>query len=263
MNSALNRTLWLIALALSFIHLVPSVRAVDVVEEIVEQKFPCDSDATLSIRNTDGSVRIYAADVAEISIQAIKKAYTPDRLKSIVVDVRATRKSVAIETILPPKKSALSLGDRSGTVEYIIIVPQTTKIAQLELVNGEVLVEGLRGSATAHLVNGWLAGHNCFGDLDFTLVNGRLDVAYDWWENTKFSVKLSSVHGNIQALIPSDASAGITARTGTGRIANAFEMQKEMPSEPVHALDFATGPEPETVFEISSISGKIRIDKTY
>ena len=264
MNSALNRTLWLIALALSFIHLVPSVRAVDVVEEIVEQKFPCDSDATLSIRNTDGSVRIYAADVAEISIQAIKKAYTSDRLKSIVVDVRATRKSVAIETIFPPKKSALSLGDRSGTVEYVIIVPQTTKITQLELVNGEVLVEGLRGgSATAHLVNGGLAGHNCFGDLDFTIVNGRLDVAYDWWENTEFSVKLSSVHGNIRALIPSDASAGITARTGTGRIANAFEMQKEMPSEPAHALNFATGPEPETVFEINSTGGNIRIEKTY
>ncbi|HEX7515889.1 MAG TPA: hypothetical protein VF345_01240 [Chthoniobacterales bacterium] len=243
---------------------VQNAIAVEIYEEIVEQKRVLDPEATLSIHNTDGSIQIYGGDGPEISIQAIKKAYTSDRLKSIVVDVRATTKSVAIETIFPPKKSALSLSDRSGTVDYIVTVPYTIRITKLDLVNGEVLVEGLRGgSATAHLVNGLLAAHNCFGDLDFAIVNGRLEVVYDWWENQKFSVKLSSSHGNIRALIPSDASAGITARTGTGRIANALETQKEIPNEPVHSLDFATEPEPETAFEINSTNGNIRIDKTY
>jgi hypothetical protein len=238
--------------------------AVEVLEETVEQKYVLDPDGTLSIHNTDGAIRVYAGDSSLISILAIKKAYTSDRLKSILVDVRATPKSVTIETIFPAKKSALSLSDRSGTVEYIITVPHTIRITKLDLVNGEVLVEGLRGgSATAHLVSGWLAAHNCFGDLDFTIVNGRLEVAYDWWDNTKFTVKLSSSHGNIRALIPSDASAGITARTGTGRIANTLEMQQEIPSEPGQALNFATGPMPETAFEINSTSGNIRIDKTY
>jgi hypothetical protein len=238
--------------------------AVEILEEIIEQRHALDPDATLSIHDTDGSIQIYGSDSSEISIQAIKKAYTQDRLKSIVVDVRATPKSIAIETIIPPKKRALSLSDRSGTVEYIITVPQTIRITRLELVNGEILVEGLRGgSASAHLVNGLLTAHNCFGDLDFTIVNGRLEVVYDWWDNTKFSVRLSSSHGNIRAIIPSDASAGITARTGTGRIANALEMQKEIPREPVHSLEFATDPTPETAFEINSTSGNIRIDKAY
>ena len=31
----------------------------------------------------------------------------------------------------------------------------------------------------------------------------------------------------------------------------------------MHSLDFTTGPEPETAFEINSTSGNIRIDKTY
>ena len=158
----------------------------------------------------------------------------------------------------------MSLSDRSGTVEYIVTVPHTIRIAKLDLVNGEILVEGLRGrSATAHLVNGWLAAHNCFGDLDFTIVNGRLEVAYDWWEHTKFSVKLQSSYGNISAFIPNDTSVRITARTGTGRIANTFEAQDEIPSERVHSLDFATEPEPGTAFEINSTSGNIRIEKTY
>src|ERR1700694_2267117 len=130
MNSALNRALWLFALGSSLVLLVPSIGAVEVVEEIVDQKYSCDSDTTLSVRNTDGSLRIYAGDVAEISIQAIKKAYTSARLKEIVVDVKATRKSVAIAQISPPRENGFSLGDRSGTVEYIIIVPPTTKITQ-------------------------------------------------------------------------------------------------------------------------------------
>src|SRR6185437_14050098 len=108
------------------------------------------------------------------------------------VDVKATQNSVTITTTFPPRKNALS--DRSGTVDYIIIVPQTARIADLRLTNGELLVEGLRGggSATAHLVNGWLAGHNCFGDLNLTVETGRLDVAFDWWENHKFSIKASN-----------------------------------------------------------------------
>src|SRR6266404_642107 len=135
MNSAFNRAVRLIALASCLIPFISSARAVEVMEEIVEQKYPCDADATLSIRNTDGSVRIYAGDVAQISIQAIKKAYTSERLKKIVVDVKATPKSVAIETIMPRRENVFSLNDRSGTVDYVIVVPPTTKITRLELVN--------------------------------------------------------------------------------------------------------------------------------
>ena len=104
-NVVLTRALWPLGLVLCLMPFVSCLGAVEVVEEIVEQKYPCDPDATLSIHNTDGTIRVYGGDGSEISIQAIKKAYTSERLKSIVVDVKATRKSVAIETIFPPKKT--------------------------------------------------------------------------------------------------------------------------------------------------------------
>jgi DUF4097 and DUF4098 domain-containing protein YvlB len=178
--------------------------------------------------------------------------------------VKATRNSVAIETIFPPRETGFSLRDRSGTVDYIIIVPQTTKITQLELVNGEVLVEGLHGgSATAHLVNGWLAGHNCFGDLNFSIVNGRIDLAYDWWDSQKFSVKASSQNASIRAFLPSDASATIAAQAPTGWIANGFEAKKSASAEPPHALNLTIGTEPDAAFEMKAANGNIRIDKMY
>jgi hypothetical protein len=234
--------------------------AVEVLEEIVEQKYDLDADASLSISNTDGSIRIYAANGPGISLLAIKKAYTPERLKGIVVDVKATRKTVAISTTFPPRKNAL--GDRSGTVDYIIIVPQTIKITQLDLVNGEVLVEGLRGgSATAHLVNGWLGGHNCFADLNLKVETGRLDVAYDWWETHKFSVKASSTRGSVRAILPSDSSLILNASAPTGRVANGFDPKKTGAADVIHSVNTVMGPDAEAVIELKADEGNIRIDK--
>ncbi|MEY2520012.1 MAG: hypothetical protein QOF24_1771 [Verrucomicrobiota bacterium] len=251
-----------LAVGISLLFCVHSVAAVEVLEEIVEQKYTVQPNATLSISNTDGSIRIYGSEGAEISIQAIKKAYTAERLKGIVVDVKAAGNSITINTTFPPRKNAVS--DRSGTVDYILVVPHTIKVTQLDLVNGEVLVEGLRGgSATAHLINGWLAGHNCFADLDLTVGTGRLDVAYDWWENHKFSVKASSTRGSIRAFLPSDSSVILNANTLTGRIANGFDLKKTTTSDVIHSVNTVIGPDAEAVIELKAEDGNIRIDKSY
>jgi hypothetical protein len=251
----------LCALVAMFWFFVHPAFSVEPLEEIVEQKYTLEPNATLSVSNTDGSIRIYGGDTAEISIQAIKKAYTAERLKGIVVDVKATGKSVMINTTFPPRKNAVS--DRSGTVDYILVVPHTVKITQLDLTNGELLVEGLRGgSATAHLINGWLAAHNCFGDLDLTIVNGRLDVGYDWWETGAFSVKMSGTNANLRAFLPSDAAAKISARAATGKIFNAFDPKKAHSDEDVHRLDTVTGSDAEAAFEMKASSGNVRIEKT-
>jgi hypothetical protein len=236
--------------------------AVEPLEEVIDQQYELDATATLSVTNTDGSIRVYAAEGAVVTVRAFKKAYTEERLRGIVVDVKATRSSIAITTSFPPRKNAL--GDRSGTVDYIITVPPTLRITDLSLTNGEVLVEGLRGgSAKAHLVNGWLAGHNCFGDLNLTLENGRLDVAYDWWENSKFSVKASSTRGNVRALIPSDASVSLSATALEGRVANSFETTKVSPGDVIHSVATVIGSDGEAAFSLEAGRGNIRIDKTY
>jgi hypothetical protein len=248
-----------LATLLFFIQPAP---AAEVLEETIEQKYELDPDATLSISNTDGAIRIYAADTSEIFIKATKKAYTAERLKGIVVDVQATRKTVAIGTTFPPRKNALS--DRSGTVDYTIIVPQAIKIAQLELVNGEVIIEGLRGgSAKAHVRNGWVSGQNCFADLDLTTSTGRLDVVFGWWENHKFTVKGSSDRGIVRAFLPSHASVTLNATCDTGRIINAFAAEKTGPNDTVRSLNTVIGSNADAVIDLRASRGDIQIHKSY
>jgi hypothetical protein len=250
------------AAAISLLGFAWSASAAEPLEDIVEQKYTVDANATLSVTNTDGSIRVYGAEAPEIVIQAIKKAYTPDRLQGIVVDVKATSGGVAITTSFPPRKNAVS--DRSGTVDYIIVVPQTARITDLKLTNGEVLIEGLRpgGSATAHLVNGWLGGHNCFADLNLVVESGRLDVAFDWWENHKFSVKAASTRGNVRAILPSDASLSLNAAAVEGRVANAFETKNTGPGDVVHSVSTVIGSDGEVAIALEAARGNIRIDKT-
>ena len=252
----------LIALSAIFFFARPVAAAVKVLEETIEQKYELDADATLSISNTDGSIRVYAAETSEIWIQATKRAYTAERLQGIVVDVQATRKTITIGTTFPPRKNALS--DRSGTVDYLVIVPQAIKITQLALTNGEVTIEGLRGgSAKAHVTNGWVAGHNCFADLDLTVETGRLDVVYGWWENHKFSVKGSSERGIVRAILPSDVSVMLNATTGTGRIINAFGDKKTSANDTVRSLNTVIGSNAEAAIELKAGSGDIQIHKSY
>jgi hypothetical protein len=251
-----------VALLVILLPLGRSEAAPKILEEMVEQKHAVDRDATLSIRNTDGSVRVYGGKVPEITIRAAKRAYTAERLRGIVVEVKATRTHVAIDTIFPPRKNAWS--DRSGRVEYTIIVPETIRITRLNLVNGEVMVKDLRGgSATAQLVNGWLGGVNCFGDLNLSIVNGRLDVAYDWWEHHKFFAKASSVNGTLRAILPSHGAVALSARTGTGRIIDGFGLNPRGPGALLRVLETPTGPQPESSIELKTTGGNIRIEKSY
>jgi hypothetical protein len=233
--------------------------AIEPLEENVEQRFEVDGDVTVSVENTDGSIRVYAANEPVVRFLAIKKAYNAERLAGIVVDVKASRNRIAITTSFPPRKNALS--DRSGTVDYIIVVPPTARITQLELVNGELLVDGLRGgSATAHLVNGWLCGHNCFADLNLTLETGRIDLAYDWWENDKVSVKAASTRGNVRAILPSDCSVMLNATARQGRIANGFA-EKKSSDGIVHSISTVIGPEADAAISLEAGRGNIRIEK--
>ena len=251
----------LLALA-ALLPVPPLPAATKALEEKIEQKYELDSDATLSISNIDGSIRIYAAETSEIYLTATKSAYTAERLKGIVVDVQATRGTVAIKTIFPPRKNVIS--DRSGTVDYTLIVPQAMRITQLDLTNGEVTLEGLRGgSANARVTNGWISAQNCFADLDLSVQTGRLDIFHGWWETEKFTAKAASDRGILRVFLPGDVSVMLNATAGTGRIINAFSETKTGANDTVRSLNTVIGSNAAAALELKTGTGDIQIHKSY
>src|SRR5881227_3701165 len=120
----------------------------EVLEDVVERRFPLDPSGTFSLRAIDGTVEIFGTDSQEVKIVAVKKAFSPERLNAIAIRVDARQNAVNIETT-PPPAPRHQFSDRSGTVEYTINIPQTARIARVELPHGELVIDGMRGASIA------------------------------------------------------------------------------------------------------------------
>jgi len=192
-------------------------------EETFERLYTVQPNADISIQNHDGAVLVYGGNTNELQVHATKKAYRRMRLKKIAIDVSVQSTTVSIDTKYPPKPR-WALFDRSGTVDYTIVVPATASIAQLRLVAGEVLVDGMRGpSVHAWLCDGRMLSHNCFTKIDLALQRGNLSFSYDWWEHATFSVHANIAQGNAWAFLPSASAFHLVAETAHGKISNDFD----------------------------------------
>ncbi len=193
-----------------------------VVEETFERLYTIEPSANITIQNGDGAVLVYGSNVNEMRVHAVKKAYRRERLTQIAIDVSTKPGSVSITTKFPPKPK-WAVFDRSGTVDYTIVVPAIANISRLDLNAGEVLLDGLRGQTTrARLGEGRMFARNCFTNMDLAIRRGNLIVSYDWWEASNFSAETNIAQGNAWAYVPGNAAFHLLAKTTHGKIDNDF-----------------------------------------
>jgi len=230
-----------------------------VLEETVEKSYKIEPTTSLSIKNVDGSIQVYGSPAREMTLQAIKRAYAAKRLKQITVDVSVQPGTIAIETTFPGEPT-WGLRDRSGTVDYTIVVPDTASISRLELANGEVSIEEMRGqSVHARLGTGQLFAHNCFSNVDVTVGRGTLTLAYEWWESGKFSVQTNIADGNAWVFLPSDAAFHLIAETVRGKIASDFTAVEEHRAQAMTKVDMLVNGGGETQIKMHATEGNITV----
>src|SRR3989440_13020063 len=94
-----------IALTIAFVSslVASSLPAGEVLEDVVEKRFPLDPSGTFSLRAIDGIVEIFGSDSHEVTISAMKKAFSPERLNAITIRIDARSDAINIETTSPPE----------------------------------------------------------------------------------------------------------------------------------------------------------------
>ncbi len=250
-------------LALVFCLAAGSVFAKPVLEEIERHDFPVNPDAAISIRVAEGTIHVYGSDENVVHLVAIKKAYTRERLAAIKVDARASQERLVVTTTLPPKDNGLSLADRSGTVDYVLFVPQTCTLEMLEVDTGEAVVGGLRGaSVQARLTTGRILIENCFTLTDVSIGRGGLDVTYGWWEPKPFTLAARSSAADITVALPPEASVRFDAMAVDGGIGSAFENDDTKPADG-HEREWILGSDPNAQFTLRAERGNIRVARSY
>jgi len=235
-----------------------------VVEEVFERLYMIEPNVNMTIQNGDGAVFVYGSNLNEMRVRAVKKAYSRARLAQIAVSVDLKPGSVSVATKFPPKPR-WGLFDRSGTVDYTIVVPATATISVLDLDAGEILVDGMRGQMTrARLGEGRMFTRNCFTMLDLTLRRGSLIISYDWWEESKFSAEAKIAQGNAWAYLPTDAAFHLLAEAAQGKILSDFETSAVEASATAAGVNIDTlvNGGGEATIKIRAMEGDIKIAET-
>ena len=231
-------------------------------EVTFEQTYTIEPTANITVINGDGAVFVYGSNTNEMRVQAIKRAYSRERLKQIAVNVSVQAASVSINTKFPPKPK-WSLFDRSGTVDYTIVLPATASLTRLELDGGEILVDGMRGQTTrVRLGSGRMFAHNCFGAIALALDRGTLVLGYDWWEPGKFSIQANIGQGNAWAFFPIDIACHLVAETGHGKIGNDFAESAERGIKEITKIDALIHAGGEAAVTMRANEGSIKIVRT-
>lgn len=196
--------------------------------EEFHQTYPLAAGGRVSLTNINGAVKVSAWDRDEVKVDAVKRAYTPERLREAQIKVDASGTRVRIETEYPD--STLRWSDRDGehrenpaSVEYTLTVPRGVVIDEINLINGGLDIGGLTGSVKASSINGRVTASGLSGPVNLSVINGRLEATLDRLTDSG-SVTLSAVNGPLVVTLPSDSNAVVRASTVHGGISNDFNL---------------------------------------
>lgn len=237
----------------------------DRVSEEFKQVYPIASDGRVSLKNINGSVRVTAWDRNEVGVEATKWAYNPERLAEVKIQIDATGNAIRISTEYPQRTLTWNHGDSEdrynnpASVEFTLSVPRAARIDKIELINGDLNIEGLTGEVRASSINGEVTGKRLTGEVKLSTINGRLGFELDSAAQSR-QVDLSSVNGAVNLTLASDTEAEITAKTVHGGISNDLGLPVKRGKYVGRSLGGLLGRGGSQI-ELSNVNGSIRIER--
>ncbi len=198
----------------------------DELREEVHRTFPLAANGRISLENISGAVKITAWDRNEVKLDAVKRAYTRERLDEVKIGIVSDADSVDISTEYPERNyrsndNGKDRRESHARVDYTLTVPRGARLDGIELVSGSLEIEGLTGDVKASLVSGSVTARGLSGEARLSTVSGRLDATFNRLDAAK-PISLGSVSGQLIVTIPSDANAQLRASTVSGQITNDF-----------------------------------------
>jgi DUF4097 and DUF4098 domain-containing protein YvlB len=225
--------------------------------EEFHQSYPISANGQIELRNINGPVEIKAWDRNEVKVDAIKRAWSKERLQETTIQVDSTSDSISIRTEYPnhDHNSWNGKRDEPASVEYTLMVPRNARLADINLVNGNLDLEGVNGEVRVSCVNGRLTARKLGGRAALSTVNGKLDASLD---ELSSPVNVSSVNAAVLLTLPSDAKANIEASTVSGSISNDFGLRVSNHHWVGHELNGELGGGGPSV-HVSNVNGRIEI----
>jgi DUF4097 and DUF4098 domain-containing protein YvlB len=172
--------------------------------------------ATLDVRETNGQIRIEAADGNQIEVQAtrIAKASTEEAakaaLKELTISETATAGRVELDSTMPGLQLGIGVSRR---VNYNIKVPRATNVT-IKTTNGDIRIQSVGGFLRVEATNGQIIAQGLGDGADVSSMNGRVDL--DFAAVGSSGIRCKTMNGQVVVTVPKDTSATISARVTNG-----------------------------------------------
>ncbi|MEP6717994.1 MAG: DUF4097 family beta strand repeat-containing protein [bacterium] len=212
----------------------------DEVREEFHQNYPLSPTGRVNLENINGNVSITVADISEVQVNAVKRAYNRERLAEAKIEVTATADAIRIRTDYPDRDQNFTSDERGrynnpATVDYRIVVPRQARLESIALINGSMDIVGVEGDVKASSVNGRVTVRGLKGEAKVNTVNGTVEATFTQLDPAK-PLSVGSVNGSVVVVIPSDANVILRAETIHGSIRNDFGLNVQHGEYVGHSL---------------------------
>lgn len=190
------------------------------IRDEITKTFNVSESTEFRLENVNGDVDIKAWNSNTIEVKAVITAKNQTARDRINVVMNENDRGVSVETQY--KKSSSWGGNHSGTVEYTVMVPSQTRLSSIDLVNGSLNVEGVKGEMKIDLVNGSIVANGLTRDSEINSVNGSIEVTYQSLSESLKDISIDTVNGRIELNLPESINADVDIETMNGSIRNDF-----------------------------------------
>ncbi|TLU66781.1 DUF4097 domain-containing protein [Thalassotalea litorea] len=228
------------------------------VDKTVEKTFDLSGQGELLVDNVNGNVEISAWDQNKIAVKAIITADDEDDLQNVEVKMHQSGDRVSVETDYK-ERGGWGNSNGSGSVEYIIQVPASIDLKEIDLVNGALTIEGVRGELNADMVNGSIEATGLASNVEVDAVNGGIELTFA--DDAKdLDIEVETVNGGIRLFFPENFGAKVEASTGNGSIRTDFGLTGDKGKYYGTDLSGKFG-DASSDLELESVNGSIKVLK--
>jgi hypothetical protein len=188
---------------------------------------PFEAGSTLSVENTAGSIEIRGWEEEELEVYARKMVHWPDRRRVYVYPWRDFAPEIVFdqfENFVKIKTESASQDEEQEIVDFSIDVPRSVNLKDILVGNGDVVISEVYGEADLEVTNGNILLDGFSGSLSASVVSGSITAAlYDLREQDE--IIITSREGDIILSLQGDVQARLEAVFPEGEISGDFEIE--------------------------------------
>ena len=216
-------------------RIISDLSTTDPFRQDFNRTLPLSARGRLQLDNIDGRIEIEGWDRNEVVIKALKHGKTQENVEAVKINVDSSPDKIVVHTVQPPEATGgwfwFNSKKNDASVDYLVQVPRQAHLDKVESVNGDVVIDGVLGDTETSTVNGSALVRGAADNLKVSTVNGQIEVELISLGGNQF-VSLDSVNGTIEATLPANADAQVSAETLNGGAHTEFPrlvVKKEFP----------------------------------